>query len=82
MIVLAENGRGYSESENGSVPAAAWLLCDIAVGDPKIVIDELFAIREVVNAHPVLGRYDLVVYVEAASMNELARSFRMRTFDT
>ena len=73
MIILAEEGRGYSGSENRPAPAAAWLLCDVSVTDPEKVIGNLLAIPGVVNAHPILGRYDLVAYVEAASMEELMR---------
>jgi len=71
MLVLADEGNTYSGKENRPAPAAAWLFCDIAVGDPKPVVEQLLAIEGVVNAHPVVGRYDIVAFVEAASMSEL-----------
>jgi DNA-binding Lrp family transcriptional regulator len=73
MIILAEKGRGYSGAENKPAPAAAWLLCDVEVDDPETVIEELLTKRGVVNAHPVLGRYDMIAYVEAGSMDDLIR---------
>jgi len=73
MIILAEKGHGYSGDENKPAPAAAWLLCEVSVNDPEAVIDELLTRPGVVNAHPVLGRYDMIAYVEAASMEELMR---------
>lgn len=71
MFILADDGRTYSGGENRPAPAAAWLFCDISVGDPKPVIRDLLQIEEVSNAHPVVGRYDIIAYVEAASMQEL-----------
>ena len=71
MLILADEGRTYSGDENRPAPAAAWLFCDILVGDPKPVIRDLLDIAEVCNAHPVVGRYDIIAYVEAASMPEL-----------
>jgi DNA-binding Lrp family transcriptional regulator len=73
MIILAEKGRGYSGAENRPAPAAAWLLCDVEVDDPEIVVESLLGINGVVNAHPILGRHDLVAYIEAPSMDELMR---------
>lgn len=73
MVILAEKGRGYSGDENRPAPAAAWLFCEVSVADPEPVVEELLAIKGVVNAHPILGRYDLIAYVEAASMDELMR---------
>ena len=58
--------------ENRPAPAAAWLLRDVSVDDPESVIAELLKVPGVVNAHPVLGRYDMIVYkAEAASTDEL-----------
>ena len=71
MFILADEGRCYSGAENRPAPAAAWLFCDISVGDPKPVIRDLLEIDEVSNAHPVVGRYDVIAYIEAASMPEL-----------
>jgi DNA-binding Lrp family transcriptional regulator len=73
MIVLADSGHGYSGDENRPAPAAAWLLCDLAVGDPEPVAKKLLEVEGVRNAHPVLGRYDIVVYLEAVSIAELMR---------
>src|ERR1043165_877141 len=55
MMIMADSGRGYSGEENRVAPAAAWLLCDVAVADPEAVIQELGSIKAVKNAHPVLG---------------------------
>jgi DNA-binding Lrp family transcriptional regulator len=73
MVILSDKGKGYSGRENTPAPAAAWLLCDVSVNDPETVIDELMTKKGVVNAHPVLGRCDMIAYVEAASMDELLR---------
>ena len=73
LIILSDKGRGYSGEENKPAPAAAWLLCDVSVNDPETVIDELLTKKGVVNAHPVLGRYDMIAYVEATSTDELMR---------
>jgi hypothetical protein len=73
LIIFGNNGSGYSGEENKPAPAAAWLLCDVSVSDPEIVIKELRDKKLVVNAHPVLGRYDMIAYVEATSMDELMR---------
>lgn len=73
MIILSDGGRGYSGDENKPAPAAAWLLCDVSVNDPETVVKELLSTRGVVNAHPVLGRYDMIAYVEATSVDELMR---------
>ena len=73
MLILAPSGRGYSGAENRPANAAAWLYCDLGVGDPIPVIQELLGIPNVVNAHPVLGRYDVVAYLEALSLPELMR---------
>ncbi|MGA8612851.1 MAG: Lrp/AsnC ligand binding domain-containing protein [Xanthobacteraceae bacterium] len=73
MIILSDKGRGYSGEENKPAPAAAWLFCDVSVNDPETVIDELLTKKGVVNAHPVLGRYDMIAYVEATSTDELMR---------
>ena len=70
MVILSDKGKGYSGEENKPAPAAAWLLCDVSVSDPETVIDELMTKKGVVNAHPVLGRYDMIAYIEATSMNE------------
>ena len=71
MMVLAWEGKGYSGRENRPAPAAAWLFCTISIGDPEAVIEKLFKTTGVVNAHAVIGRYDIIAYVEAASMHEL-----------
>jgi DNA-binding Lrp family transcriptional regulator len=73
MMILASEGTGYSGSENKPAPAAAWLLCDISVGDPTPVVKQLLNIAGVINAHSVIGRYDIIAYVEAQSMDELMR---------
>jgi DNA-binding Lrp family transcriptional regulator len=73
LIILSDKGRGYSGEENKPAPAAAWLLCDVSVNDPETVIDELLTKKGVVNAHPVLGRYDMIAYIEATSTDELMR---------
>ena len=74
LIIMADGGSGYSGEENRPAPASAWLLCKVAVADPETVIKELGSIKAVKNAHPVLGRYDMVAYVEAASEAELTRA--------
>jgi DNA-binding Lrp family transcriptional regulator len=73
MMILADEGEGYSGEENRPAPAAAWLFCDISVGDPGPAAEKLKAIKGVVNAHSVIGRYDIIAYVEAPSMDELMR---------
>jgi DNA-binding Lrp family transcriptional regulator len=73
MVILSDKGKGYSGEENKPAPAAAWLLCDVSVSDPETVIDELMTKKGVVTAHPVLGRYDMIAYIEATSMDELMR---------
>jgi DNA-binding Lrp family transcriptional regulator len=74
LVILSNmDGRGYSREQNNPAPAAAWLLCDVSVHDPETVIKELQTKKGVVNAHPVLGRYDLIAYVQAGSMDQLMR---------
>jgi hypothetical protein len=73
MMILGDEGTGYSGEENKPAPAAAWLFCDIAVGDPGPVVKKLKSVDGVVNAHPVIGRYDLIAYVEAQSLDGLMK---------
>lgn len=73
LVILSEKGKGYTGKENSPMPASAWLLCDVSVNDPETVIVELRTKKGFVNAHPVLGRYDMVAYFAAASMGELRR---------
>jgi len=71
MMILAGEGTGYDGTENNPARAAAWLFCDISVGDPSPVVKKLKAVKGIRNAHPVIGRYDVIAYVEADSMDEL-----------
>ena len=73
LIILAERGDGFfgKSKEYQPAPAAAWLLCDLAQGDPQPIVDKLTKKFGVVSADPVLGRYDLVVHVEAKSLDAL-----------
>lgn len=73
LMVLTKLGRGYDKGINRPAPAAAWLFCDISVGNPEPVAARLLSIKGVVNAHPVIGRYDMIAYLEAPSMHELMR---------
>jgi len=73
MMILADDGNAYSHDINRRSAAAAWIFCDISVGDPKPVVKELCGIEGVVNAHPVLGRCDIIAYVEADSARDLMK---------
>jgi|ERR1051325_3241537 DNA-binding Lrp family transcriptional regulator len=73
MMILADEGTGYSGDENKPAPASAWLFCDISVGEPGPVTRKLKEVAGVVNAHPVIGRYDMIAYVEAQSLEALMR---------
>jgi DNA-binding Lrp family transcriptional regulator len=75
MVVLPEREDRLARTEE-RLRSGAWLLCDLSVGNPQPVIDELleFEALGVVSAHPVLGRYDLVVRIKAASIVSLNRT--------
>jgi hypothetical protein len=71
LIILADRGLSCSGEENNPAPAAAWIFCNTAASDAETAVDELMAKKGVVNAHPLLGRYDMIAYVEAFSLGEL-----------
>lgn len=71
LPIFAQSGHGYSGDENRPADWAAWVLCTLRVGDPGPVVDKLLDIPGVVNAHPVLGRFDAVAYIEALTAPEL-----------
>jgi DNA-binding Lrp family transcriptional regulator len=73
LMVLAWEGKGYTGRENRPAPAAAWLLCHTSVASPEGVIADLLNIPGVVNAHAVIGQFDLVAYVEAESLMKLTQ---------
>jgi DNA-binding Lrp family transcriptional regulator len=73
MIATDMDARGYGGKEDEPTAAAAWLFCDVSVSDPQEVIKELKQKELVVDAHPVLGRYDFIAYIQARSMDELMR---------
>jgi hypothetical protein len=74
LLILDRDGKGYSGEENRPAPAAAWLLSQVGIGNPQSVVDALLQIPGVRNAHSVLGRYDVIAYLEAASVVDLMRT--------
>jgi DNA-binding Lrp family transcriptional regulator len=72
MMILSKEGRQAQVSdEDQPAEISAWILLDTSVGRQELVIEQLLAIPGVVKAHPVLGRYDIVAYVKAGSLEAL-----------
>lgn len=71
MLIVSERFSGLSPKENNPVTEAAWLFIDISVGDPMPVIEQLQNIDGVMVAHPVIGRYDIIVYVIGDTWKDL-----------
>ena len=69
--VLSERFEGYPGRDFLPVREACWTLINCSVGNVTSVVETLRTIRGVKNAHAVLGRYDLVAYVEADTWKEL-----------
>lgn len=49
----------------------AWVLVNTILGKERQALDELRKIPGVVEAHLVLGKYDILVLIEAESMKKL-----------
>ena len=49
----------------------AWVLVNTILGKEHLALDELRKIPGVMDAHLVLGEYDLMVFIEASSMKQL-----------
>lgn len=54
-------------------PAQAYVLIQTDVGRSAQVAEEVGAIDGVIAAHNVTGNYDVIVLVEAGSMDDLGR---------
>ena len=73
-LVLTSRGEGFTRVHNRPAKGSAWVFVDASVGDPQPVADELMKINGVVNAHTVLGRCDIVVFIETEDLEELMKT--------
>lgn len=73
MMILSERGTGYTGKEGTHAASAAWLFCDISRAKPDYIANRMKMMLGVVNAHPVIGRYDIVAYAEAPTPAALTR---------
>ena len=49
----------------------AWVLVSTILGKERLALDELKKISGVMEAHLVLGEFDIMVFIEANSMKQL-----------
>lgn len=71
LILQKDGGVGFIKETFIPPLGSAWILVTMSIGDPDKIIHKLLSIDGVINAHAVLGKSDIIVYVETGRLENL-----------